>query len=133
LLLRNATAPPSISESIWSAARWLHDFLDLLAVGEADYHRLRKFQCLIYAILHSCAAALIFLYVIQVLISHSYRGMRKLPHRRPQGVAPCYLPLWKSTEIGGVNADLSGLSSLSDRELADIGISRADVYRVAWE
>jgi uncharacterized protein YjiS (DUF1127 family) len=31
------------------------------------------------------------------------------------------------------NADLSGLSSLSDRELADIGISRADVYRVAWE
>jgi uncharacterized protein YjiS (DUF1127 family) len=28
------------------------------------------------------------------------------------------------------NADLSELSSLSDRELADIGI---DIYRVAWE
>jgi uncharacterized protein YjiS (DUF1127 family) len=31
------------------------------------------------------------------------------------------------------NAGLSELSSLSDRELADIGISRADIYRVAWE
>jgi uncharacterized protein YjiS (DUF1127 family) len=31
------------------------------------------------------------------------------------------------------NADLSELRSLSDRELADIGISRADIYRVAWE
>ena len=29
------------------------------------------------------------------------------------------------------NAGLSELSSLSDRELA--GISRADIYRVAWE
>jgi len=31
------------------------------------------------------------------------------------------------------NAGLSELTSLSDRELADIGISRADIYRVAWE
>ena len=31
------------------------------------------------------------------------------------------------------NAGLSELSSLSDRELADIGISRSDIYRVAWE
>jgi uncharacterized protein YjiS (DUF1127 family) len=31
------------------------------------------------------------------------------------------------------NAGLSELSGLSDRELADIGISRADIYRVAWE
>jgi uncharacterized protein YjiS (DUF1127 family) len=31
------------------------------------------------------------------------------------------------------NAGLSALSSLSDRELADMGISRADIYRVAWE
>jgi uncharacterized protein YjiS (DUF1127 family) len=31
------------------------------------------------------------------------------------------------------NADLNELSSLSDRELADIGISRADIYRVAWD
>jgi len=30
-------------------ARWLHDFLDLLAVVEADHRRLRQFQCLIYA------------------------------------------------------------------------------------
>ena len=31
------------------------------------------------------------------------------------------------------NAGLSELSRLSDRELADIGISRADIYRVAWD
>jgi uncharacterized protein YjiS (DUF1127 family) len=31
------------------------------------------------------------------------------------------------------NAGLTELSSLSDRELADIGISRADIPRVAWE
>jgi uncharacterized protein YjiS (DUF1127 family) len=31
------------------------------------------------------------------------------------------------------NAGLSELSSLSDRELADMGICRADIYRVAWE
>jgi uncharacterized protein YjiS (DUF1127 family) len=31
------------------------------------------------------------------------------------------------------NAGLSKLSNLSDHELADIGISRADIYRVAWE
>jgi len=31
------------------------------------------------------------------------------------------------------NAGLSELSSLSDRELRVIGISRADIYRVAWE
>jgi uncharacterized protein YjiS (DUF1127 family) len=31
------------------------------------------------------------------------------------------------------NAGLSELSNLSDDELADIGISRADIYRVAWE
>ena len=31
------------------------------------------------------------------------------------------------------NAGLSELSSLSDGELADFGISRADIYRVAWE
>jgi uncharacterized protein YjiS (DUF1127 family) len=31
------------------------------------------------------------------------------------------------------NAGLSELRNLSDRELADIGISRADIHRVAWE
>ena len=31
------------------------------------------------------------------------------------------------------NAGLSELSSLSDRELADTGISRADIYRLTWE
>jgi uncharacterized protein YjiS (DUF1127 family) len=37
-------------------------------------------------------------------------------------------------ETGDVyNAGLSELSGLSDRELADIGIARADIYRVALE
>jgi uncharacterized protein YjiS (DUF1127 family) len=31
------------------------------------------------------------------------------------------------------NAALSKLSCLSDRELADIGITRADIYQIAWD
>jgi len=34
---------------------------------------------------------------------------------------------WKS-----YNRSLSELSRLGDRELADIGISRSDIHRVAW-
>jgi uncharacterized protein YjiS (DUF1127 family) len=30
------------------------------------------------------------------------------------------------------NQSLSELSRLGDRELADIGISRSDIHRVAW-
>jgi uncharacterized protein YjiS (DUF1127 family) len=31
------------------------------------------------------------------------------------------------------NASLNELSRLGDRELADIGLSRSDIPRVAWE
>jgi uncharacterized protein YjiS (DUF1127 family) len=31
------------------------------------------------------------------------------------------------------NRSLHELEQLGDRELADIGISRGDIYRVAWE
>ena len=31
------------------------------------------------------------------------------------------------------NSTLRELSQLSDRELADVGISRSDIARVAWE
>jgi uncharacterized protein YjiS (DUF1127 family) len=31
------------------------------------------------------------------------------------------------------NASLSELNRLEDRELADIGLTRADIPRVAWE
>ena len=31
------------------------------------------------------------------------------------------------------NQSLNELSRLGDRELADIGISRSDIYRVAWD
>jgi uncharacterized protein YjiS (DUF1127 family) len=31
------------------------------------------------------------------------------------------------------NANLNELSRLDDRELADIGLSRSDIPRVAWE
>jgi uncharacterized protein YjiS (DUF1127 family) len=34
---------------------------------------------------------------------------------------------WKS-----YNRSLNELSRLGDRELADIGISRSDIHRVAW-
>jgi uncharacterized protein YjiS (DUF1127 family) len=60
--------------------------------------------------------------------------MRKLPHRCPEGAVHAISTL---TEIyrdwRRYNAGLNELRSLSDRELADIGISRADIYRVAWE
>lgn len=35
---------------------------------------------------------------------------------------------WKS-----YNRSLNELSRLGDRELADIGISRSDIHRVAWD
>lgn len=31
------------------------------------------------------------------------------------------------------NSSLSELSRLGDRELADIGISRSDIHRIAWK
>jgi uncharacterized protein YjiS (DUF1127 family) len=31
------------------------------------------------------------------------------------------------------NSSLSELNRLGDRELADIGISRSDIHRVAWK
>lgn len=39
-----------------------------------------------------------------------------------------FLQAWKR-----YNASLQELSRLGDRELADIGISRSDIPRVAWE
>ena len=39
-----------------------------------------------------------------------------------------FLQVWRR-----YNASLNELSRLGDRELADIGISRSDIYRVAWE
>jgi uncharacterized protein YjiS (DUF1127 family) len=38
-----------------------------------------------------------------------------------------FLQVWKR-----YNASVSELSRLGDRELADIGISRSDISRVAW-
>jgi uncharacterized protein YjiS (DUF1127 family) len=35
-------------------------------------------------------------------------------------------------EWKGYNQSLSELSRLGDHELADIGISRSDIHRVAW-
>ena len=39
-----------------------------------------------------------------------------------------FIQLWKN-----YNRSLSELSRLGDRELADIGIARSDIPRVAWE
>jgi uncharacterized protein YjiS (DUF1127 family) len=39
-----------------------------------------------------------------------------------------FIRSWKS-----YNSTLRELSLLSDRELADVGISRSDIPRVAWE
>jgi uncharacterized protein YjiS (DUF1127 family) len=39
-----------------------------------------------------------------------------------------FLQAWKR-----YNASMDELSRLTDRELADIGITRSDIPRVAWE
>ncbi len=39
-----------------------------------------------------------------------------------------FLRAWKR-----YNASLRELNSLGDRELADIGITRSDIPRIAWE
>lgn len=39
-----------------------------------------------------------------------------------------FLQVWRK-----YNTSVSELSRLGDRELADIGISRSDIYRVAWD
>jgi uncharacterized protein YjiS (DUF1127 family) len=39
-----------------------------------------------------------------------------------------FVQVWKR-----YNAGLSELSRLGDRELADIGITRGDIARVAWD
>jgi uncharacterized protein YjiS (DUF1127 family) len=39
-----------------------------------------------------------------------------------------FLQVWRR-----YNASVSELSRLGDRELADIGISRSDIVRVAWD
>jgi uncharacterized protein YjiS (DUF1127 family) len=39
-----------------------------------------------------------------------------------------FLQTWKR-----YNASLRELSRLNDRELADIGISRSDIPRIAWD
>jgi uncharacterized protein YjiS (DUF1127 family) len=39
-----------------------------------------------------------------------------------------FLQAWKR-----YNQSLSELSRLGDRELADIGISRSDIARIAWD
>jgi uncharacterized protein YjiS (DUF1127 family) len=39
-----------------------------------------------------------------------------------------FLQVWRR-----YNASLRELSRLGDRELADIGISRSDIVRVAWD
>jgi uncharacterized protein YjiS (DUF1127 family) len=83
-------------------------------------------------ILHSCAAAL----TISIINSGSYLKL-DCDAEASASIPKELSMLFTIMEIYGdwrrYNAGLSELSSLSDRELADIGISRADIYRVAWE
>ena len=80
-------------------------------------------------ILRSCAAALIFLYVIQVPIYVHNVVIDAL--KEPSMLFFTLMEIYRDWRR--YNASVSKLTSLSDRELADIGISRADIYRVAWE
>lgn len=39
-----------------------------------------------------------------------------------------FLQVWRK-----YNSSVNELSRLGDRELADIGISRSDIHRIAWD
>jgi uncharacterized protein YjiS (DUF1127 family) len=60
----------------------------------------------------------------------SHRSTRRIKRKRPVMFANIVRSVreWKR-----YNQSLSELSRLGDRELADIGISRSDIPRVAWK
>jgi uncharacterized protein YjiS (DUF1127 family) len=61
-------------------------------------------------------------------------AINRVPAQPTQGVRVMllhiirFIQMWKR-----YNASVRELSMLGDRELADIGISRSDIPRVAWE
>ena len=79
----------------------------------------------------SCSATLsVFIrWNIPIFIRKSTTGMRRTYGKKDTMFAALvrFIQEWKR-----YNRSLNELSRLGDRELADIGISRSDIPRVAW-
>jgi uncharacterized protein YjiS (DUF1127 family) len=64
-------------------------------------------------------------------ISGANRQFRRVPHHK---VLAMLLSVLRSVQIWTrYRANLRELNRLGDRELADIGVSRSDIYRLAWD
>ena len=66
-------------------------------------------------------------YVVDMMISGFGRARKERHQVMFLGIVR-FIQSWKD-----YNAALRELSLLSDRELADVGISRSDIPRVAWD
>jgi len=80
--------------------------------------------------LHCCSATLLLFILRNTPIFEPNRTRPGGPIEKDTGMFANIVRLirqWKS-----YNRSLTELSRLGDRELADIGISRSDIHRVAW-
>jgi uncharacterized protein YjiS (DUF1127 family) len=80
----------------------------------------------------SCGATLLLFNLVSIPIFHSKRwaGISRIKRERRTTMFAAlvrFIQEWKR-----YNQSLNELSRLGDRELADIGISRSDIPRVAW-
>jgi uncharacterized protein YjiS (DUF1127 family) len=84
---------------------------------------------------HSCALKAVIRFSIQSLIYNSQcRSWRRNPTSLKRTHAMLFSTLMQTYgDWRRFNANLRELSHLSDRELADLGITRADIYRLAWD
>jgi uncharacterized protein YjiS (DUF1127 family) len=84
---------------------------------------------------HGCIATTI----LYVLFSGAYLGfndseLRPAPHRERIPSMFLFSNLVRLVRVWrNYDKSLRELSRLGDRELADIGISRSDIQRIAWE
>ena len=81
--------------------------------------------------LHSWKAARRLLQRSMELMFHSKRFSGVGPERKVTNMLVAIINFIRSWKR--YNASLRELNSLGDRELADIGITRSDIPRIAWE
>jgi uncharacterized protein YjiS (DUF1127 family) len=82
--------------------------------------------------LHCCGATLLLSVAVNLPMFRATNSPVSTGFKRKRKVMFAaivrFIREWKS-----YNRSLSELSRLGDRELADIGISRSDIHRVAWK
>jgi uncharacterized protein YjiS (DUF1127 family) len=80
----------------------------------------------------SCSAAFLLLMPVGAPILPSERVTGREPEKRKRNAMFASI-VRLIREYRRYNQSLAELSRLGDRELADIGISRSDIHRVAWD